>query len=238
MTPKCVTMQIPVPRTGVEPARVIAACFNAPKFRGRTAIIELAQAGDMTALLALEADVKLRKVLALRGLLSDEVVHFLRLPAIATQKALRMERALRAKIKDRLALRQPGESRKRATLHALREALRRAQFRTAAHDHEAMFRYSESFCGAESSTGLLRPREVGLCNAYAQKGFRVTSSAHTFIVSPAIFAVPKSQRWDGKYLWLSPVCRVRQGRGTSLVCEQRVGRKWQRAPRIQLELFR
>jgi hypothetical protein len=43
-------------------------------------------------------------------------------------------------------------------------------------------------------------------------------------VSSEILKVPSTRpdgaRWDGKYLWLTPTLRVRQGRGTALTVEQ------------------
>jgi hypothetical protein len=207
-------------------ARLIAACLNAPKFHGRKACIALAQAGDPYALVALEANNNHRAILALRGLLSSSVVTALKLPQIADQARKRGARTIRAKIKDPLAQRQPGTALRRAALHAFQIALRQASFRVATHAHETAVRFSATDCGAESHNDSVWPSAVGLPNAYSKKGFRVTTSIHRFLVSPAIFKVPRDKRWDGKCLWLAPDVRVRQGRGTSLVCERKDGRRW------------
>ncbi len=216
-------------------ARLIAACLNAPKFHGRKALVELAQHGDPSALVALEANSEHRVILALRGLLSASVVTALKLPQIADQSRKRGLRTIRAKIKDPLAQRQPGTALRRAVLQAFQTALRQASFRQATHAHETAVRFSPADCGAESHNDSVWPSAVGLPNAYSRKGFRVTTSIHRFLVSPAIFKVPREKRWDGKHLWLAPDVRVRQGRGTSLVCQRKEGRRW--APhRLQMAL--
>jgi hypothetical protein len=207
-------------------ARLIAACLNAPKFHGRKACVELAQHGDPSALVALEADSEYRVILALRGLLSASVVTALKLPQMAERARKRGLRTIRAKIKDPLAQRQPGGALRRAALHAFSIACSQAAFRVATHAHETAVRFSPTDCGAESHNDSVWPSAVGLPNAYSKKGFRVTTSIHRFLVSPAIFKVPGDKRWDGKHLWLAPDVRVRQGRGTSLVCERKDGRRW------------
>lgn len=137
----------------------------------------------------------------------------------------RQERAQRAaEHVDPLATRSPGHARRTIAVRRAEEIVCAARFRTATHGHERSFSAVEpGHETAKSLTDSVRPSSVGLPNAYAKKGFFVITSEHRWSVSVAILS-PEVRALNAAapegVVWLSTTCRVRQGRGTSLVCER------------------
>lgn len=208
-------------------ARIIAAALTAPRFRGRTEILRRAQDGDEVAIRALEMTPRQREIAALHGELGPEIIRVLKLDSVAERDRLRNQRRARRHCSDPIATRKPGNVAARAIRRAFVAALNEANFREATHSHDTSIDVvARGAEGARSESGTAHPRDVGLSNAYARQAYSVATSDHIFEVSAAIFDVPRGERWDGKRLYLSPTCRVRQGRGTSLVCERKIGRKW------------
>ena len=218
-------------------ARLLAASLAAPRFKGRVALLRLAQAGDECALRTLELTPRERDIAAVRGELSPAVLETLSECGLVARRAqVREERAKvreeQAKLQagllaDVLATREPGNVRLRVTRAAFGRALKEAGFREAKHSHTRKVELVEAGEeGATSVSSSIWASEAGLGRSYQKVAYRVATSLHAWRVSPAILSVPREQRWDGRFLWLSPDCRVRQGRGTSLVCERRVGGKW------------
>jgi hypothetical protein len=114
-------------------------------------------------------------------------------------------------------------------------------YRTAAHSHRVTVRCAlRGATRAESLSGKASPRDVGLPNAYARKGFSVATSEHVLTIRPSwlrdVFApglsvvdgmltidakpalVPRDLYLAGCSIWTA--AWVRQGRGTSLVEER------------------
>lgn len=113
--------------------------------------------------------------------------------------------------------------------------LAKKAFRTAMHSHHLVIRCCEKGVeNATSESNSVRPSDVGLCNAYSQKGFWVATSEHHLAVSRAIL-LPATKALQAKaphgIVYLSARVRVRQGRGTSLICERSKGPRggWVRA---------
>lgn len=107
-------------------------------------------------------------------------------------------------------------------LAAMDAALACARFRETLHGSDTTIRLVPPGAeGAVSTTTTVNPRDVGLPNAYARKGFHVTTSQHVWAVSRAILDAPPA---SAGLLYLTPTLRVRQGRGTALVVERLDGR--------------
>jgi len=215
-------------------ARLAALDLTLPRFRGRTQLLRRAATfatysapHDAPAIAILDAldvvardGVRALEIQTLRGQVAADLVKecgFLR-----TRDRIRAERAAaRDKGVDQLADRTPGNAVRRAVTKAVRAAIREADLRTARHSHDTTIEIVEP--GSEGATSIsdqARPSSVGLSNAYAKKGFWVATSEHTFRVSRDFLATPCESRAETGVLYLSPTCRVRQGRGTSLVVER------------------
>jgi hypothetical protein len=203
------------------PEDLIVAAIAAPRFRGRKRCIELAYAGDATALRALSLSPREREIAALRGELSEPVTHALALPSVHAAFRKRLERS--AARCDFLAERKPGEARTRATFEIFYQRRAVAGFRVTKHGHESRIVIVEP--GRETvdaHTCRVWPRHVGLPDHYR---YRVTCSEHVWHISPRILAAPPAAPG---ILYLAPNVRVRQGRGTDLVLERKEGRRWTR----------
>ena len=137
---------------------------------------------------------------------------------------------------DELAARRPGHAADVIARRRAKEAIDLAGFRRAYHQHTRIIRgVALEHEGATSTTGSVRPRDVGLPAAYAERAAFVATSRHEWRVSAAILAphvrVLNAQAPRG-IVYLSIAVRVRQGRGTALVLEQRAGARggWQVKP--------
>ena len=149
--------------------------------------------------------------------------------AVAALKLRDQRRERRTANRDPLAVRNPACERwRRQQVYA---ALRQADFRVATHDHHTVVSFGEP--GATSESGKARPSDVGLPNAYAKRGFFVTVSVHqfafaanwltavklrgaTFVGDALVLGLATEPDEHGGY----EAVVVRQGRGTSLVCER------------------
>jgi hypothetical protein len=212
-------------------ARLMVASLTAPRFKGRSALIALAQKGYEEALQALEMSSSERDFNIRKGAFTPVVMNVLReLPIVAELEALRRTRKGYTTDRDAIAERPQGNVIRRSTLLAFERALEGvlepgypalvSRFRTAMHSHENVIKYVEpGHAGATSISDSIWASEAGLSGAYRKKAYRVATSKHVWSVSPEILKVPAARRWDGKHLWLTPNLRVRQGRGTSLVSE-------------------
>lgn len=176
-------------------ARYIAAVTTAGKFKGRAALAKLAQWND-EALFALEMTPRERDIVASRGKFSGKIMEALDWP----HTELRKERRERKKIEDPLAMRKPGEvifrhraERAASIRRVFWEALKQARFRSSSRTTHA--------------TRIVKPGEE---HVWTRGG----TSEHEWYISSAV------PRWDGRYLWLSPRVRVRQGPKTSLIMEK------------------
>ena len=85
---------------------------------------------------------------------------------------------------DALAARKPGGAVKRWTLLCLGVAIDEADFRTTTHGHTTYAEVAD-FASVQGYVTNHRPSELGLPNAYANKGFTVACSTHSFQVTPA-----------------------------------------------------
>lgn len=211
----------------IEIIKATVTAFCAGKFKGRTALLRLIEAGDETAVRAMALPTQQARVhAALRGELSHAAAQAVAKDELAAQARLRERRALLRKptpscLAERITYRQPGNALARCTRKAFFDALKAASFATAKHSHQT--NYYRAKIGAEraaSSADTIGARDAGLPNAYAKKGYSVASSTHTFEVSPAILRVARHARAKKGMLYLSPTLRVRQGRGTSLRTER------------------
>jgi len=100
-------------------------------------------------------------------------------------------------------------------LSLIQQASYEAGLSTAKHAHsDKIYIVQPGQEDAVSDVTYLWPSEVGLPQAYGKKGFRVTQSLHYWYLSPG--STPYAY---GDRVYLSPVVRVRSGRGTSLVVE-------------------
>lgn len=200
-------------------ARLMVASLVAPRFKGRSALLELAKRGDGLALDALEMTPRQRELAVRKGAFPANIVLALDLGVF--QEMTETRRARKALIetgRDVLAARPEGNVIRRATLIAFRRALREAGFRTATHSHQEDVKFVlPGSASVSSKSDSIWASQAGLSKSYT--GYRVATSEHVWRVSPEILKVPAARRWDGKHLWLTPNLRVRQGRGTSLVSE-------------------
>lgn len=164
-----------------------------------------------------------------RGIVSDRVARAVAPDRVAQIDALRAERATRKAPVPRLKLKQrlcrlPVAQ---AALAEARRVIKQAGLHRAKHDHEDHYTYV--FEGREWATSLadrVRPRDVGLPNAYARKGFWVAVSRHCWQISRAILLPEVRAANDAQrdYVYLAPDVRVRSGRGTALVVERLTAR--------------
>lgn len=149
------------------------------------------------------------------------------------EMAVRDQRAKRARTVDPLAERRPDHMRRAWAALVARNVIDAANFRVATHGHaDAVVLVEVGREGASSSTDRVRPSAAGLSNAYAKKAYFVAQSEHRWSVSTAILA-PEVRALNAAApageVWLSTTVRVRQGRGTSLVCETVRPRRTSRA---------
>ena len=212
-------------------ARLMVASLTAPRFKGRSALIILAQSRHVEALQALEMSSSERDFSIRKGALTPVVMNALKdHPIVAELEALRRTRKGYTTARNALAERSQGNVIRRSTILAFERALEGvrepgypalvSRFRTAMHSHENVVKYVEpGRAGAISISESIWASQAGLPRAYSQKGYRVAISKHVWSISPEILKVPAARRWDGKHLWLTPNLRVRQGRGTALVSE-------------------
>ncbi len=211
-----------------DPAAVLAASVNAPRFLGRAELVRMART-DTTALLALTMTPRQREIAALRQQLSGPVIAALRLPSIVAQAELRADRkAKRGAAKaDALAARLPGNVPARALRAAFHAALRTASFRECTNGHETTLHLVDvGHEGAEGGADRVSARSAGMSHAYCRKAYTVSVSEHTFKVSRAFWAIPKAERAAHGLLYLSPELRVKQGRGAALVVQRAPKGAW------------
>lgn len=105
----------------------------------------------------------------------------------------------------------------------LREQLAKVSsgLRTARHDHtDDVAVVTVGSERATSDTGTEWASEAGMSKAYQRAAYRVAYSRHTWRISVALLSVPQDRRIVNGKIYLSPTCRVRQGRGTALVIER------------------
>jgi len=126
---------------------------------------------------------------------------------------------------DPLFARTSGYAAQQIAERRLRDLLERAGYREATHSHET--RIASVARGEEnvrSDTGSARPRDVGLPNAYAKRGYFVTTSLHVWFVSPAILS-PEVRALQAlaphATIYFRVDLRIVQGRGTSLTLQRR-----------------
>ena len=114
-------------------------------------------------------------------------------------------------------------------IEAARETIEEAGFRTATHDHETVVREARTGekPGARSRVLSLSASSVGLCRAYQKKGHFVAASRHEWVLNPSI-KLTLSECRHGTCVLIGSTIRVRQGRGTGLVCERLVDGRWAR----------
>jgi len=114
----------------------------------------------------------------------------------------------------------------RAAIEAARAIIGAARFRTAMHDHETVVRFAEpgEKPGARSSTLSLSAKDAGLCRAYQKKAPFVTASRHEWVVDNAPLVLAECRQ--GVCVLIGETIRVRQGRGTALVCERLIDGRW------------
>lgn len=207
-------------------ARLLATSLATPRFRGRARLIRLAQHSE-EALRALELSPKEREIAALKGELPYNIINILKLPSVQQARDIRAKRD--KKPIDLLSKRKTNNVKRRALLRAFKNALYTASFRTATHSHKTTIDIVEPGNEyAESVIGSVHPSKVGLPNAYCRVGFRVSTSHHIFSISVNLFCALKEKHVSKGIIYLSQTVRVRQGRGSSLVCEQLDGRRWVR----------
>lgn len=200
---------------GPEAARI-------PRFRGRADILWFASDDDQDAIRTLSLSAPERERAAVRGDLPPHIVKALDLEAVRLRDEKRDARTeARERNCDRLASRLPGNVPGRALRRIFAAALKTASFRGATHSHDvSVVIVARGEEGVRSSNGRTNPSSLGLPNAYARKGFFVTTSEHAWSVSADFFKVPPADRAGRGWLQLSPTVLVRQGRGTALVCER------------------
>jgi len=200
-------------------ARLMVASLTAPRFKGRSALLDLAKRGNVMALDALEMTPRQRELAVRKGAFPANIVLALNLGVFQEMTAIRHARKVLVETgRDALAVRPEGNVLRRATLIAFRRAFKSAGFRTATHSHQEDIKFvSPGSASVGSESGSIWASEAGLSKSYT--GYRVATSKHVWRVSPEILKVPAARRWDGKHLWLTPNLRVRQGRGTALVVE-------------------
>lgn len=198
-------------------ARLIVASLG-PKFKGRDKLVQYARMGDDSAFLALEMPPRQRELMARAGRLTLQVL--VALGSVYTDIEKRrgeLQERRGAVPEDPVERRRPGNVAERYPRLALEAALRQAGFRTATHDHKTTISVVQpGEEGVRTESGHTKP--TWMSSAYQKKAFKVATSRHHWKVSTRIGRVRK--KWDGKYLWLTPTLRVRQGRGTSLVVER------------------
>lgn len=212
------------------PVRITFRPVRAP---GATALLRLATLSwsigvqrEALALLCIEPELRARRAYR-REIVEDQVRDALR--ALPGFKVRERRYAESMEGLDYLAARSPGNVRTRVLHQAARELAR--TFHGARHGHQIATRIvAPGDERAESTTTSMDPKAAGLPNAYAKKGFAVVFSRHTFCVSTALFSIPRAARRDAQgRVYLSPTVRVKQGRGTSLVTERKVGKHWEAA---------
>ena len=111
------------------------------------------------------------------------------------------------------------ESKNETRFAAARAVIDAAGFRTAMHRHECIVRLAEpgEKPGVRSSTLSLSAKDAGLCRAYQKKAPFVTASRHEWVVDNVPLVLAECRQ--GVCVLIGDM-RVRQGRGTSLVCER------------------
>jgi hypothetical protein len=196
--------------------------FRPVRSPGATALLRLAtlaqsltEQREALALLCIGPDLRARK--AYRGeIVEDQVCDALRvLPGFKVRERRYAESTEGF---DYLTVRRPGNVRTRVLHQAARELAR--TFHGAQHGHQITTRIvepgDERAESTESTTISLGPVAV--------------FSRHVFCVSTVLFSIPRSERRDAQgRVYLSPTVRVKQGRGTSLVTERKVGKHWEAA---------
>ena len=114
----------------------------------------------------------------------------------------------------------------RAAIEAARAIIGAARFRTAMHDHETVVRFAEPGEKPHAQSRVLHvgAREAGLPKAYQKKAPFVAFSRHEWVINNEPLVVAECRQ--GVCVLIGDM-RVRQGRGTSLVCEKLVNGRWQ-----------
>jgi len=227
-------------------ARLILASLTTPRGAGRAALLKLAEKGDDTALDVLEMTPRERQIALVRGKLSPKVTSLFSADPVyqaANEKRRKRKLGIPQVLhkgmgrlagwtswsrphwdrEDPLKERKPGQSLERFVLEIFDRSLRRAGFRHASAGHETKIEYvSPGQAGVKEESTSIRPKGSGWWRL---------KSIHHWRVSSEILKVPATRddgsRFDGKYLWLTPALRVKQGRGTSLVVERQRGGKWE-----------
>ena len=119
------------------------------------------------------------------------------------------------------------ESKNNAILAAARAVIDEADFRTAMHGHECIVRFAEPGEAPHAQSRVLHmgAREAGLPKAYQKKAPFVAFSRHEWVINNEPLVVAECRQ--GVCVLIGDMIRVRQGRGTSLVCEKLVNGRWQ-----------
>lgn len=207
-------------------ARLLAASLAAPRFAGRAALFRLAERGSDAALAALEMAPAARARALVRGELPGVVVDALGGVPAAVQAKRGARFRLLTEGRDELAEREPGNVLERALRRRFRAMLREAGFRAAAHSHrQSIVLTAPGAETASSASGSEWASNVGMSAAYCKAAYRVATSRHSWVISTALWDVPADERAGRGWVRLSRELVVRQGRGTSLVCERRAMRE-------------
>ena len=139
--------------------------------------------------------------------------------------SLRLARkAARDRTGDKLFARMPGYAEHVIARRRAARLIKAAGFRGATHSHSwTIVTVERGQERAVSTTGSVRPQDVGLSNAYARKAFFVTTSEHVWYVSTAILTpdVRALNEHAQDMVYLTTELRVVQGRGTSLTMQRR-----------------
>lgn len=206
--------------------RLAAARRAKGRFKGRSHLEQEAERGNLFALAKLESILKLTsdpvefEIVAVERALSDLCCLLARLIKVEwpsqrlDNNVFRMIREHREKQKLGAPNPKPGRI---YLMQAKRKIL--GVFRTCEHSHENRWTIVDHLddVRAVSKTGTVSSSSVGMSKAYCRTQYTVAHSEHHFFLSTKYMPYKK-----GEYVYLSPSCRVRQGRGSSLVTERRL----------------